>query len=107
MVYPLVASNGHRSLTYFSAASRTIQATDTFCSSAIFSNVWKSSGGKPTDIRVMRLEAVSFFLLELYIVISRGGVAPLYTTSVNTSLKGLDGGGCHHRSKRQSDSADT
>jgi len=45
------ANRGHWSSTYFSAASRTIQAIDTFFRLARSSNVWYRSGGKVMEAR--------------------------------------------------------
>jgi len=56
------ASKGHWSAKYFSVASRTIQASETFLAAASFSSSLYTSGGKLIDARVIFLERLAFFV---------------------------------------------
>src|SRR6185312_16283979 len=63
---PLVFSDGRDwSITYFSAASRTTQAIETFFSFARFSRVRYSLGGKVMDARGWR-NGLDFSLFSLF-----------------------------------------
>ena len=55
------ASNGHWSARYFSAASRTIQASETLFAAASFSSSLYTSGGKLIDARLFFRGWLAFF----------------------------------------------
>jgi hypothetical protein len=76
----LPANSGHCSTTYFSAASRITQATETFFRFAIASSEAYVSLGIVTDVRVEEAPLFSWDTVNPF------GGAPQYTTLVQQDL---------------------